>query len=191
MADTGQPWSLRYPTLTDPPNGPVATQQLAEEVHGWLGYAYPCTSATRPTNKPGLIIYESDTDLLYVGDGSAWSLLSKGYDDTGWVDIVTAGWTPIGAYSIANGQVLRRNGFVSLYCTLVAPATLASGDYANQSVLQAPAGYIPVQANGGFNGGPNGSWQSGYIASNGIVVITAGGGMTATGSIQVTGTYGL
>ena len=189
MANTGLPWELPYQLLTDPPNGPLAQQELAERIAGLLGYAYPCTSTTRPTNRPGLIIHESDTGLLYVGDGVDWDQLHAGGDDTGWLDCVTAGWTPVGAFTISSGQCRRKWGLVSIYITLVSTNAIAAGDIVNTSILQAPAGWIPGMGNGGFNGGANAGYTVAYITSAGVVSLTASGGVGAGSSFNVTGTY--
>lgn len=188
MADTGLPWQMPYPQVTDVPNAPVAMQELAEKTHAALGYAYPCTAGTRPASKPGLIIYETDTDDLLIGDGTGWTQLAFG-DDTGWVDAVEAGWTPVGAFTISNGACRRKNGLVSIHITCVSTNAITAGDYANTNFLQAPAGYIPASSNGGFNGGANGREHAMYIASNGLVVLTAGGGISAGGTFNCTGTY--
>lgn len=191
MADTGLPWSLPYPLPDDPPDGPGAVQGLANKVAAGLGYAYPCTSTTHPAPTAGRIIAETDTgQMLFCADGVGWQPLALG-DDTGWLDMALVGWVALNSYALTSGKVLRRNGFVSLYASLTSPGALSTGDYANQSVMQAPAGYIPGYNNGGFGGGPNGSFQCGYISTGGVVVIPSGGGMTAGATLQVTGTYGL
>jgi len=38
----------------------------------------PCLSSARPTGVEGRIIYETDTDRIYVYDGSAWVLIGWG-----------------------------------------------------------------------------------------------------------------
>lgn len=189
MADTGNPWALRYPLLTDPPNGPVATQDLARQTHEALGHAYPCTSTTRPASQPGLIIYETDTDLLWYGDGTTWVRLQSGGDDTGWIDAVDAGWTPSGAFTFSNARVRRKWGMVGMYITMVSTNAFAAGDYTNTQCAQAPAGWIPTQANGGLNGGSNGLYHAAYVDAAGALVLTAGGGIAAGGTFNLTGTY--
>lgn len=70
-------FGLRYPDLTDAPNGPDQFEALAEDADGWLCRAYRCTSATRPSGVPNdFIIRESDTGNLLIWTGSAWSSIS-------------------------------------------------------------------------------------------------------------------
>jgi hypothetical protein len=71
---TTTPHALRYPSLSDPANGPLAVQQLAEDVGGWL--VYPCTSTTRPAHKNGRMIYETDTHRLLLSANGAWRVQS-------------------------------------------------------------------------------------------------------------------
>ena len=76
--------ALRYPALTDAPNGPVAVQQLAEDAEAWLNRGYPCTSTTRPSSPaPGLIIYETDTGEWRGWTGAAWEVIGGETGETG------------------------------------------------------------------------------------------------------------
>lgn len=73
-------FALRYPALTDAPNGPQALQFLAEDVDGWAARAFPCTSGTRPTGVgDGFLIRETDTGKWLGWTGAAWVELA----DTG------------------------------------------------------------------------------------------------------------
>jgi hypothetical protein len=70
-------FGLRYPELTDAPNGPAQFQTVATDVEGWLSRVYRCTSTTRPTGIPDdFLIRESDTGDMYVWTGSAWTLIT-------------------------------------------------------------------------------------------------------------------
>lgn len=192
MADTGQPWALRYPLLTDAPNGPVATQQLAEQTAAALGHAYPCVSTARPPHDAGLIIYEADLDRLQISDGSTWTPLTKGYDDTGWLDAVTVGWTPIGTWTLTSGSCLRRNGFVSVYLNMVTASAISAGDIANQNVAQAPAGYVPAAQNGAFGTGTAGGSHHSIITSAGVLIlVSTAHGATAGATLSLSGVYAL
>jgi hypothetical protein len=65
--------ALRYPALTDAPNGPVAVQNLGLDVESWLNRAFPCTSTSRPASPAqGMIIYETDTGEWRGWTGAAW-----------------------------------------------------------------------------------------------------------------------
>lgn len=69
---------LRYPALTDAPNGPQALQQLAEDAEGWHNRAFPCTSTSRPASPAqGMIIYETDTGEWRGWTGVAWELIGS------------------------------------------------------------------------------------------------------------------
>lgn len=189
MADTGQPWVLPYSLLTDPPNGPQAVQDLATKTAAGLGRAYPCTSTTRPAHVAGLIIEESDTNLLYYSDGANWLPLAVG-DDTGWQDIITAGFAAAANMSLVSGQCRRRYGVVSLYASLTTTAGFSSGDVGNTTVLTAPAGWYPATTVGGLNGGASGGLLSFYINASGSIVLTATGSAYGAGAtFNVTGTY--
>lgn len=191
MANTGLPWELPYQALTDPPNGPLGLQELAQKVAACLGYAYPCTTATRPAHATGRIIYDTDTDQLLISNGvDTWDALSKGYDDTGWLDPVTAGFTPIGAHTISSGSVCRRNGVVSIYVTMTTTAGFAAGDVTNTACLQAPGDWLPGGTQGGFNGGANGGGLFAYITSGGAVTVNATATAYGAGAtFQVAGQY--
>lgn len=70
-------FTLHYPDLTDAPNGPAQLQQLAEDAETWLGRAFPCTSASRPTGVgEGFLVRESDTGSVLVWTGSAWAAVA-------------------------------------------------------------------------------------------------------------------
>jgi hypothetical protein len=73
MPDTGAPWNLPSPQLPDQPNGPSQISELAASVAAALGRAYPCTSVSRPDPVAGLVIFETDTQILSVcNDGTNW-----------------------------------------------------------------------------------------------------------------------
>jgi len=68
---------LRYPELTDAPNGPIQFSTMATDTENWLSRVYRCTSSTRPTGVPDdFLIRESDTGNLYIWTGSAWAQIS-------------------------------------------------------------------------------------------------------------------
>ncbi|MHA6626875.1 hypothetical protein ACU61A_15680 [Pseudonocardia sichuanensis] len=74
---------LRYPVLTDAPNGPQQIRNLAEDTEGWLHRAYPCLSTERPVGVgDGFMIRETDTAKLYIWNGTAapsgaWEQLAR------------------------------------------------------------------------------------------------------------------
>lgn len=189
MADTGLPWSLPYPLLTDAPNGPLATQDLAEKAAAWLGFAYPCTSTARPAHAPGRIIHETDTGRLLYSDGSTWSQLMIG-DDTGWVDAIETGFAAAANMSLVSGQARRRSGVVSLYCTLTTTAGFTAGDVGNTAVMTAPAGWYPATSVGGLNSGANGGVAVFNVNSAGtFTILSTGTAYGAGGTFNITGTY--
>ncbi|WP_330438825.1 hypothetical protein OHB44_28040 [Micromonospora sp. NBC_00821] len=65
-----------------------------------------CTSGTRPSSPPeGMVIYETDTDLIRVYTGSTWALL---LDATGWV-AYTPTWTAFTSNPVlSNGTIAGR-----------------------------------------------------------------------------------
>lgn len=68
-------YQLPYPTLADPPNGPDGFQKLATATDtallGNRAFA-PYTSTTRPAHRAGLAIFETDTGVVMVSDGTTW-----------------------------------------------------------------------------------------------------------------------
>lgn len=99
-------FGLRYPELTDAPNGPAQMQALAADVDGWTSRAYRCTSTTRPTGVPNdFIIRESDTTNLYIWTGSTWQQIAGaagGGTGSGAVTTVSATYAATAAQSIAS-----------------------------------------------------------------------------------------
>jgi hypothetical protein len=72
MTTTGR-FGLRYPTLTDAPDGPQLGEELATDTDAWLSRAWPCTSTTRPTGVPdGFLIWQTDTQQLLMRAGQTW-----------------------------------------------------------------------------------------------------------------------
>ncbi|MFG3639077.1 hypothetical protein ACGF3C_02235 [Micromonospora sp. NPDC047762] len=62
-----------------------------------------CTSGTRPSSPPeGMVVYETDTDLIRVWTGSTWGLL---LDATGWTSY-TPIWTAIGTNPVKNNGTI-------------------------------------------------------------------------------------
>jgi hypothetical protein len=89
--DTGAPWSLPTPLAPEAPDGPGNLASLATSMHNALGRAYPCLSTSRPSPVAGLLIFETDTLLLQVSDG------------TNWLPLYFAGGAPLGRmYRTAN-----------------------------------------------------------------------------------------
>lgn len=77
----------------------------AAEVNTYLMFqtVIVCTSGTRPSSPPeGMVVYETDTDLIRVWTGSAWGLL---LDATGWTSY-TPTWTALSTNPVlGNGQI--------------------------------------------------------------------------------------
>lgn len=69
---TGAPWNIPSPTLPEAPDGPGDMGELAGTVHNALGRCYPCLSSARPAHVEGLLIYETDTDIVQISDGTNW-----------------------------------------------------------------------------------------------------------------------
>jgi hypothetical protein len=187
--DTGAPWLLPFPVLTDQPNGPESVQDLAEQTATMLGRAWPCTSATRPAHSEGLHIWETDTEREYISNGTAWLPVAQG-DDTGWVDGLDEGWSAAANFTLTSIQVRRCNGTVSFYANLTSTNALSAGDIANVSMLNASANWIPDHPVGGIGSGQTGPGLFAYITSGGVVTLTAlATALGAGGAFSVSGTY--
>lgn len=104
-------FGLRYPTLTDSPNGPAQVQQVADDVDGWLSRVFRCTSSTRPSGVPNdFLIRESDTGNVLIWTGSAWSQVNGGTTtggggggSTSLLSTVSATYAATAAQSIPSG----------------------------------------------------------------------------------------
>lgn len=104
-------FGLRWPELTDAPNGPAQFQALAGDTENWLCRGFPCTSSTRPTGVPdGFVIRETDTGNWLGWNGSAWVALSvastggSGGGGTSLINTISATYAATAAQSIATGQ---------------------------------------------------------------------------------------
>lgn len=67
------------------PSGPAIGQfwlDTDELAQGAGNGPYVCTSSTRPAHQVGLTIYESDTDRVYISNGTIWRYLYGGTDPT-------------------------------------------------------------------------------------------------------------
>lgn len=99
-------FGLRWPELTDAPNGPAQMEALAEDAAGWLCRAFTCTSGTRPTVTDGraMLIRETDTGNVMVWTGTAWAQVAGasggGGGGTGAVGTVSATYAATTAQSI-------------------------------------------------------------------------------------------
>jgi hypothetical protein len=100
-------FGLRYPELTDAPNGPEQIRALAEDTDTRLSRAFRCTSSTRPTGVPNdFIIRESDTGSVLIWTGSAWAQIAGavggGGGGTGATGTVSATYAATAAQSVPN-----------------------------------------------------------------------------------------
>lgn len=102
-------FALRYPELTDAPNGPAQMSALASDVEGWLARAFRCTSTTRPGSPPNdMLIRESDTGNVMVWTGSAWAQVNGtvsggGGGGTSLISTISATYSATAAQSIPTG----------------------------------------------------------------------------------------
>lgn len=78
MATTPR-FALRYSGLNEAPNAEQLGQFLATDVESWLSRAFPCLSSARPTGvSQGFLIFETDTGLVQIWNGSAWAQVGTG-----------------------------------------------------------------------------------------------------------------
>lgn len=101
-----------------------------------------CTSTTRPTNKDGRHIAETDTNLRYVGDGTSWHLIGS---TEGW-ETFTPSWTN---FSLGNGTTdVARFTYGSGAMHVVVQVTLGSTSSVSGAVrLTIPNGESIVYGN--------------------------------------------
>lgn len=61
-------------------------------------YTFPCLSSARPGAPfQGMLIYETDTGLIYVWSGAAWTIVTRKYQQA--TDVATAETTTGGSYA--------------------------------------------------------------------------------------------
>lgn len=124
-------FGLRYPALTDAPNGPQGFQFLAEDVEARLSRVLECTSTTRPTGVPsGFMIRETDTGSVLVYTGSTWAAVgSSGGGGGGGSDPAVEGqWKASAAQSLANGaDTVLAFGTTETSSSVVLRATSGAG----------------------------------------------------------------
>jgi hypothetical protein len=189
VANTGLPWELPYQDLTEPPNGPLAQQALAQQAASYgLGRAWPCTSTTRPAHLEGRIIFETDTGLMHISDGSAWNQLAYG-DDTGWVSF-TADFVAAANFTVTSTLGRRRNGLVGLYCNFTTTNAITAGNITNLTVGTLPAAFRTQGTVGGLLSGSSGPVMSFHTNSTGALILTATATALAAGdAFNITGTF--
>lgn len=124
---------LRWPDLTDAPNGPAQLQTLAGDTEAWLCRAFPCTSSTRPTGvADGFMVRESDTGNTMVWTGSAWAQVSAatggGGGGTPAIGTVSATYAATSAQSIPSGSdVVVAFGVAQVAASEVTRSTSGAG----------------------------------------------------------------
>jgi hypothetical protein len=112
---------IRYPESTDHTRIYDHMQALASDVDTRLG-AYVCTSLTRPSPAwQGQQIYETDTNLLRMWDGTAWQIITlvgawKSYTPTIYDGdtVVSSGITGLEATYFRVGQMVTARGVATL-----------------------------------------------------------------------------
>jgi hypothetical protein len=76
MANTGAPFSLRYQTLADAPDGAGLGQNLATDAAGWLSRAYPVADAAARVALSGVgqgfLVFQDSDDTFWGWNGSSW-----------------------------------------------------------------------------------------------------------------------
>lgn len=130
-------FALRYPGLTDAPNGPEDFQFLAEDVEGWLSRAFPCTSTTRPAGVPDwFLIGETDTGKLlrYSTASGTWIELGDsgggggGGTGGGFPTGIAGRWRATSNQSLSNGSdTVLAFGNTEASSSVVTRATSGSG----------------------------------------------------------------
>lgn len=96
-------FGLRYPSLTDAPDGTSLGEDLAQDADGWLSRAFPCTALTRPTGVgAGFLIYETDTESVAIYDGTDWTYVGAGSTSGGGVTGAEAQYSASSAQSVAD-----------------------------------------------------------------------------------------
>lgn len=105
---------LPYPEPTAQPFVHLDIQALAEAADAKL--YVECTSSTRPAHKAGRRIFETDTGLSYISDGTTWVRIAEGLDadvhhfagtsQTGQVSSEMTTYTTTSYTAPASGRVL-------------------------------------------------------------------------------------
>jgi hypothetical protein len=95
-----------------------------------------CTSSTRPTGVEGAVIYETDTDKIYVYNGTAWCLTASLAAYETWTVVITQGATPSLAATTYAGY--HRSGRKIQGACVQAISATTPGTAANNVVVNLP-----------------------------------------------------
>ena len=145
-----------------------------------------CTSTTRPTAPyEGQVIYETDTDLVRVWNGSTWNYsttpqtVEPGIWQT-WTPVLTASSGTITAYTINRARYCIINKLcVAQVDVTITTAGTAAGAYlyipmpVTAAAINATAAMRETNANGSIY-----SWQM-FATTSSIVLSYTGGGVIA------------
>lgn len=147
------------------------------------------------TPAAGLQVYDTDLNLLYYYNGSAWASVASGsnYWTSSGGNIYNNTGTNVGIGTTTPGDKLEVNGNIRLTNTgtlLAAPSTTGS---AYSVTVRAGDPYVPVGGSGGnvnilaTNNMPSGGSGYSNLGPSGNVNITSGSGYnTAGGNINIT-----
>lgn len=104
------PRGIRYPESTDHTRLWEHIQNTATDIDGQLG-ADVCTAATRPASPTtGWLIYETDTRLQRIWDGSAWQIVGLSGAWYSFTPVCYDGDTTVGAVTAVSGAYTRGPG---------------------------------------------------------------------------------
>ena len=136
-----------------------------------------CTSTNRPTTPyEGQVIYETDTDLSYIYNGSSWQQVSGGtaVGNSGLVYVTSAGITAATTFTVSNCFTTTYDN----YRVIISNFTSPSQQFVSMT-LSGGTGYLTnvdykkYDATGAGTNTSTANWQlglSGAVAGNAIAV---------------------
>lgn len=155
-------WPLPEPTATA--NVPQDMKNLADALDRQVPFV--CTADTRPAPYAGLIIYETDTSRVLIGEGSRWQHISSNWKK---FNPVFKGWQSLGTAPIQEGQyIIGSGGMVTFFARLKAGSGSVMGNgRLEMHGLPLKGASIDIQQFGTYSllhSGPNGPLRVGQAA---------------------------
>lgn len=151
-------------SVTVPADGSVVTSAFLTSMSEQI--VWTCTSSTRPTGVEGRVIYETDTDRLWVYSGSAWVLI-------GWATSAGRAWVSLtdAAQSIATASATD----ITWGTEVADPDGWTSGGSATLTVPSGFDGLYIVSYSGTWASGTLGTTPGVFILHNGTNIAGANG----------------
>lgn len=152
------------PEITAQANVPADMKALADAMDRQVPFA--CTSTTRPEPFAGLMIYETNTSRVLIGEGTRWQHVSSNWKK---FTPVFRGWERLGTNPIQEGQyIIGSGGMVTMFARLKSGANASMGlGRLEMAGLPLKGASIDMQQFGTYSllvSGPTGPLRVGQVA---------------------------